>query len=176
MREQYNFLFHDTTTFESYGAAEITSVVDDVNALLGRSGRSVKGKEGVGFVLRSLTENARSLYRLLIAELLAAMDEDNEDEGGGGGREEDGEGAGTGAGAGNGRRRRKEEVGVEYGVLYQKAVEDFICSNETGFRGPLKEFFDHEMVISRRDGAGTEMLGVPFRRDEMEAILEDLVG
>ena len=146
LRDQYNFLFHDTTTFESYSPVEIGSVVDDVNELLGRSGRSVKGKEGVGFVLRSLPENARSLYRVLIAELLAAMDE----EGGG-------------------------EGGVEYKVLYQKVVEEFICSNEMGFRQLLKEFYDHQMIVSRRDGSGSELLGVPWRREEMEAILEDLV-
>lgn len=146
LRDQYNFLFHDTTTFEPYSPIEIGSVVDDVNELLGRSGRSVKGKEGVGFVLRSLPENARSLYRVLIAELLAAMD---------------GEGGGEG--------------GVEYKVLYQKVVEEFICSNEMGFRQLLKEFYDHQMVVSRRDGSGAELLGVPWRREEMEAILEDLV-
>ncbi len=110
----------------------------------------MKGKEGVGFVLRSLPENARNLYRVLIAELLAAMDEDG---GGGGG-----------------------EGGMEYKVLYQKVVEEFICSNEMGFRQLLKEFHDHQMVVSRRDGGGAEMLGVPWRREEMEAILEDLVG
>ena len=149
LRDQYNFLFHDTTTYLSYGGVEVPSVIDSVNELLGRSGRSVKGKEGVGFVLRSLPENARSLYRVLVAELLAAMDDD---EGG------------------------KEEGGIEYKVLYQKVVEEFICSNEMGFRQLLKEFYDHQMVVSRRDGAGAELLGVPWRREEMEAILEDLVG
>ena len=69
LRDQYDFLFHDTTTFESYSPVEIGSVFDDVNELLNRNGRSVKGKEGVGFVLRSLPENARSLYRELIADL-----------------------------------------------------------------------------------------------------------
>ena len=147
LRDQYNFLFHDTTTFEPYSPVEIPSVVDDVNELLGRSGRSVKGKEGVGFVLRSLPENARSLYRVLIAELLAAMDQEGGGEGG----------------------------GVEYKVLYQKVVEEFICSNEMGFRQLLKEFYDHQMIVSRRDGSGADLLGVPWRREEMEAILEDLV-
>lgn len=169
LREQYNFVFHDTTTFKSYGGAEIASVIDDVNALLGRSGRSVKGKEGVGFVLRSLTENARNLYRMLIGELLANM----EDDGMANGTEEDDEEEG---GQGTSKRKKQDGGGVEYTVLYQKAVEDFICSNEMGFRGLLKEFLDHEMVVSRRDGAGTEILGTPFRREEMEAILEDLMG
>ena len=152
LRDQYNFLFHDTTTFESYASIEIPSVIDDVNELLNRSGRSVKGKEGVGFVLQSLPENARNLYRVLIAELLSAIDE--------------GEGGSNGVG----------DYGVEYKVLYQKVVEEFICSNEMGFRQLLKEFFDHQMVVSRRDASGAEMLGVPWRREEMEGILEDLMG
>ncbi len=102
----------------------------------------------MGFVLRSLPENARNLYRVLISEILAGLDEEGGGEGG----------------------------GLEYKVLYQKVVEEFICSNEMGFRGLLKEFFDHQMVVSRKDGGGGEVLGVPWRREEMEAILEDLIG
>lgn len=67
-------------------------------------------------------------------------------------------------------------MGIEYRTLYQKVVEEFICSNEMGFRQLLKEFHDHQMIVSRRDPTGAEMLGVPFRREEMEAILEDLMG
>ena len=44
------------------------------------------------------------------------------------------------------------------------------------FRGLLKEFHDHEMVVSRKDAMGTEMLGVPFRREELETLLEELMG
>ena len=146
--DQYNFIFHDSTTYLSFGGLEIHSVIDVVNDLLGRSGRSIKGREGVGFVLRSLPENARNLYRLLIVELLAAMDDDNVVGGG--------------------------EGGVEYGVLYQKVVEEFICSNDMGFRQLLKEFHDHQMILSKRDVTGAELLMVPWRREEMEGILEDL--
>lgn len=171
--EQYKWLFHDTTTFRSYAPIEVGNVIDDVNELLGRSGRSVKGKEGVGFVLRSLPENARNLYRLLIAELLAIMDSDadgiNDD------LEEDELDALNENPGRSSRKGRANEASVEYGVLRQKVEEEFICSSEMAFRQLLKEFYDHQMVVSRRDGAGTEMLGVPFRREEMEAILEDLL-
>lgn len=165
-REQFNFLFHDTTTFESYAPVEVGSVVDTMNELLGRSGRSVKGKEGVGFVLRSLPENARNLYRVLIAELLAAMDNGIEDN-----NVLDPE---------EGSRKVAGGVGVmgrmAVRVLYQKAVEEFICTSDMAFRTLLKEFQDHQMVDSKWNGAGTEMIGVPFRREEMESILEDLVA
>lgn len=67
------------------------------------------------------------------------------------------------------------EAGVEYKFLYGKVVEEFICSSEMGFRQLLKEFYDHQMIVSRRDAGGAELLGVPWRREEMEAILEDLV-
>lgn len=103
--------------------------MEGVHQLLGRSGRRVGGKEGVGFVLRSLPVNARSLFRILVVEMLVVMDEE-----GGGGEEEDGEEEG-----GRGRGR-SGEVGVEYRMLYQKAVEDFVCGDEVAFRSLLKEY------------------------------------
>jgi origin recognition complex subunit 2 len=127
LRSTFNFLFHDCTTFQPY-TAEI-DVVDEVHELLGRSGRRVGGKEGVSFVLKSLPENAKNLFRVLIGEQLATMDESS----GAIPDEEDG---------GDGERRganRNNEIGVEYRVLYQKAQEEFICSNEMNFRTLLKE-------------------------------------
>ncbi len=210
LRDQYNWVFHDTTTFISYAGAEIEDVVEEVNELLGRSGRRIKGKEGVGFVLKSLPENARSLYRVLVAELLSQQDsglgfdgeleheqeqeqllvDDDGVEGAGDydddNNNDDGEGdmlLGTPSRSQHRRKGKAAAAGggsgaawMEYRTLYQKVVEEFICSNEMGFRQLLKEFHDHQMVVSKRDGTGAEMLGVPFRRDEMEAILEDLMG
>jgi origin recognition complex subunit 2 len=128
LRSTYNFLFHDCTTFQPY-TAEI-DVVDEVHELLGRSGRRVGGKEGVSFVLKSLPENAKNLFRVLVGEQLAGMDDNsgalfNNDE-----EDNDNEP----------RVRNNTELGVEYRVLYQKAVEEFICSNEMNFRTLLKEF------------------------------------
>ena len=71
------------------------------------------GKEGVIFVLRSLPENARSLFRLLVCEVLVAMEDGSEN---------------------------REETAVEYRMVYQKAVEEFICSSEMAFRTLLKEY------------------------------------
>lgn len=133
LRSTYNFLFHDCTTFAPY-TAEI-DVVDEVHSLLGRSGRRVGGKEGVSFVLKSLPSNAKNLFRVLVAEQLASMDdsgmmyeqndEDDFDDENEHGRR-------------SGKLTRGDE-GVEYRVLYQKAVEEFICGNEVAFRTLLKE-------------------------------------
>ncbi|RDW89605.1 hypothetical protein BP6252_01637 [Coleophoma cylindrospora] len=155
LRSTYNFLFHDCTTFQPY-AVEV-DVVDEVNELLGRSGRRVGGKEGISFVLKSLPENAKNLFRVLVAEQLIGMSEDDDME------DDD-----------NDKRMGNQEVGVEYRVLYNKAAEEFICSNEMNFRTLLKEFHDHQMIESRKDALGTEILSVPFRKEELETILEDI--
>jgi origin recognition complex subunit 2 len=170
LRDQFSFVFHDCTTYAPY-TAEL-NVVDDVHELLGRKGRRIGGGEGIGFVLRSLTENSRKLYVLLLTEVLSVLAEgmpDAEDE-------LDGEMEDVPAKKPAAHGQEMDgEVGVEYKALYQKASESFICSSEMNFRTLLKEFYDHQMIVSRKDGVGTEMLGVPLGREEMETLLEELV-
>ncbi|PNS15540.1 Origin recognition complex subunit 2 [Sphaceloma murrayae] len=223
---QFRFLFHDATTFRPFEAE--VEVVDEVNVLLGKSGRRVGGKDGVVFVLKSLPENARGLFRILVGEQLGLMEEagvlslgdgDGEEEGGQGmfgaedrgdwdededeeddvdeDRDEDAEMAmgkrprgrwkkapvrtsrkktKTNTKTKAARRAGEERVeGVEYRMLYHKAVEEFVCSSEMGFRTLLKEFYDHRIVESRRDASGTERLVVPFGRGELEGLLEELI-
>ena len=164
LRAQFNFVFHDCTTFVPY-VAEL-NVVDDVHDLLGHKGRRVGGKEGIAFVLQSLPENARNLYRILVSEILTILAEGMED------NDLDDEDPLSGKKTPAADR----EAGVEHKMLYQKAVEEFICSSEMAFRTLLKEFQDHQMVVSRKDAAGTETLGVPLAREELEGVLEDLMG
>lgn len=170
LKTQYKFLFHDATTFAPYDAE--TDTVESVNELLGRSGRRVGGRDGVGFVLRSLPENARSLYRILVMEQLTldimvqGLDDENE----------------VTAASKNKKVTQAKAVapesneGVEYRVLYHKAVQEFVCSSEVGFRTLLKEFHDHQMIESRKDAMGTERLWVPFRQEELEGLAEDLAS
>ncbi|KAJ3947089.1 Origin recognition complex subunit 2 [Colletotrichum fioriniae] len=153
-RTSFNFLFHDATTLQPLQDVELDPV-DEVHELLGRKDRRVNGKDGVVFVLRSLPENAKKLFELLVIEVLSAMDDD---------------------GGGGGQQYGAENPGVEYRMVYNKAVEDFICSSEMAFRTLLKEFHDHQIIESRKDALGTELLSIPFRREELEAILEDLMS
>lgn len=164
--DQYNFVFHDCTTFGPFDAE--FDIVEEVHGILGRKGRRIGGKEGVGFVLKSLPENAQNLYRLILTELISMMDEGhNSDD------ELDGNGQGTSGPDGDGNA--KDETGIEFRMLYQKATEEFIASSEMMFRTLLKEFHDHQMITSRMDTSGMEILGVPLSRQEMEGVLEDLV-
>jgi origin recognition complex subunit 2 len=163
--DQFNFAFHDCTTFAPY-EAEI-SVVDEVYDLLGRKGRRMGGKDGIGFVLKSLPPNARNLYRILLSETLSILSDDLdvsiEDAVQGGEPRHSKPG-----------NEAAEDVGIEYRLLYQKASEEFICSSDMNFRFLLKEFHDHQMITSRRDASGPELLCVPLGKEEMQAVLEDL--
>ncbi|KAJ9603357.1 Origin recognition complex subunit 2 [Cladophialophora chaetospira] len=175
---QFRFMYHDCTTFAPYDT-EIGSVVDEVHDLVGRKRMRVGGKEGIGFVLKSLPENARNLYRLLLSEILTLMDEgvyasvpvEEEDD-------DDEDQVRTPKKKSKARAidTSMEEVAVEYRTLYRKASEEFICSSSMNFQFLLKEFLDHQMITSRRDpGSGAEMLGIPLGRQEMEGVLEELI-
>ncbi|OLN82104.1 Origin recognition complex subunit 2 [Colletotrichum chlorophyti] len=147
-RTSFNFIFHDCTTLRPLDVE--LDPVDDVHELLGRKARRVNGKDGVIFVLRSLPLNAQKLFELLAFEVLSVWDDDDQQGG--------------------------ENPGVEYRMVYQKAVEQFVCSSEPAFRTLLKEFHDHQIITSSKDAFGTELLSIPFRREELEAILEDLMS
>ncbi|PHH82559.1 hypothetical protein CDD82_5579 [Ophiocordyceps australis] len=147
LRSSFSFVFHDCTTFSPL-AAEL-NVVDDVHHLLGRASRRINGREGVAFVLRSLPENARNLFQLLVSEILVACEDADVSS--------------------------SDSAAIEYRTLYNKAVEEFICSSEMAFRTLLKEFHDHQIITSRKDAIGAELLSIPFPKDELEAMLEDLM-
>ncbi|TQS38864.1 hypothetical protein Golomagni_00622 [Golovinomyces magnicellulatus] len=155
----YNFLFYDCTTYRAYNIE--FDVVKEVHDILGRRGRRAGGKEGVTFVLKSLPENAKKLFGLLIREQLKSM-ADN---------------LNTNERSGDNVSLRPNECendfGIEYRILYQKSVEEFICSNEINFRTLLKEFNDHEMIQSKKDALGAELLTIPLCKEELEVILED---
>ncbi|KAF2240295.1 ORC2-domain-containing protein [Trematosphaeria pertusa] len=169
LKSQYKFLFHDATTFAPYDA-EI-DVVETVNELLGRSGRRIGGRDGVGFVLRSLPENARKLFRILVTDQLALlfMDEGGQDE-------EDSARTPSSKYARTKNTISDSTQGIEYGMLYRKAMEALVCTSEMGFRTLLKEFHDHQMIESTKDAMGTERLWAPFRQEELEGLAEDLSG
>ena len=110
---QFNFLWHDATTFTPYSSLEAS--VDEL-LYMGGSGR-VGGTKGAKYVLASLPQNAKELYRILVSHQLQAMEDD-----------------GTGGDVAG------EQYGIEYKVFYQMAMEEFICSNDMAFRTLLKEY------------------------------------
>ncbi|RPA87229.1 ORC2-domain-containing protein [Ascobolus immersus RN42] len=143
----YNFLFHHTTTFINYSPAECAAIEESLD--MGRGGR-VGGTRGVRFVLASLPSNAKLLYKMLIESQLESMSGD--------------------------MANTETEGGLDYKVLYQRAVEAFVCSNDMAFRSLLKEFQDHQMVTTKKDVGGNEILCAPFEKEQLESILEDIAA
>lgn len=47
----------------------------------------------------------------------------------------------------------------------------FLCGDGSANLG---RFLDHQMITNKKDALGTELISVPFRQEEMEAILEDV--
>jgi origin recognition complex subunit 2 len=180
-RARWRCVAHDATTFaplaagaadgdgDGKGWAEVADPVEAVGDLLGRRrGRRVGGRDGVAYVLRSLPERARGLFRLLVAEQVAAASAGVLPLG----KEADGDGAvGRQAPA---AVQPQQHDGVEYRVLYRRAREELVCSSEQQLRALLREFHDHQMIESERDALGAERLIVPFRREELEMLLEEL--
>ncbi|KAL1958987.1 hypothetical protein VTO42DRAFT_3228 [Malbranchea cinnamomea] len=164
LRDKFNFIFHDCTTFAPYDVE--LDVVDEVHSLFGRKTRRVGGKQGIGFVLKSLPENTRKLYRLLITEILTLLGDQHSSDDDDDAEEHKGRAEAS---------KRRQNATIEWRTLFNKAAEEFISSSEMMFRAQLKEFYDHQMIISRTDPSGAEMLGVPLSREEMEGVLEDLV-
>ncbi|KAF1833263.1 ORC2-domain-containing protein [Decorospora gaudefroyi] len=169
LKSQYRFLFHDATTFLPY-TTEIDTV-ETVNELLDRSGRRVGGRDGIGFVLRSLPEQARELFRILVLEQLSLSLTTPAGEA----EAEPSDADRTPSTKKKSSRHKLVATqGVEYRVLYHKAVEAFVCTSEVSFRSLMKEFYDHGMIESLKDGMGVERLCVPFRSEELEGLAEDL--
>lgn len=174
LRTAFNFVSHDATTFapldtELGGAA---GVVDTVTSLLSRRGSAAHKPTTRGaalFVLRSLNESARRLYSLLLTEILSSCPSD---------AAEDDDGFETAL------RGGAEMPGVSGKALYRKAVQELVVSSESGFRGLLREFVDHEMIlvggrggdgVDPDAGLGREVLSVPFGREECEGLVVELM-
>ncbi|ANB11412.1 origin recognition complex subunit 2 [Sugiyamaella lignohabitans] len=147
---QYNFLWHDLTTFELY----LTETSFEDPLALG-SDRSAVSSKGAKFVLSSLTNNARRLYQELICYQIAVMSEVL--------APDDVNTSGT------------AQHGIEFKELYKQCAEQLIVSNELNFRTMLSEFFDHKMAARTKDQTGQEIIYVPFTKDAIEGILEELV-
>jgi origin recognition complex subunit 2 len=152
----YNFLWHDLTTYDSYAVE--TSFEDPLS--LGKI-RTAAGNKGVKYVLSSLTLKARGLYRVLICHQIETMTNELH-------------------GTGNIEDQRNTpgslQFGIEFKLLYQKCVEEFLVSNELNFRTMLTEFLDHKMAVLTKDSSGTEIVYVPYTKETIENILEqDLI-
>lgn len=142
-----NFIWHNLTTYSTYQRE--TSFRDVIS--LGKSKKFVGGL-GAKFVLRSLTDNHRNLYReLLIAQL------DNMEKL-------------VPSASGRMGMKGNIKVAVELKNLYNTCLDEFITSNEMNFRTFLKEYIEHKMCQLVKDSSGVEMIFIPFTYEEIQNI------
>lgn len=148
--KNFNFLWHDLTTYEPY---DVELSFKDVLSM-GKSKKFI-GNKGAKYVLSSLTSNARNLYKILLVKQLEIMR--------------------SAVVTKSGRKSLKGAIklGIEFKLLYEACLEEFITSNEISFRTMLGEFIEHKMCNCTKDDAGVEMIYVPFNYDEMEQLLAE---
>lgn len=146
----YNFLTHHVSTFEDY---LIEMTFNDL-LILGQTQRNA-GSKGAKYVLSSLTENSKGLFRVLVSTQLENMEEENSLKRAGGGLK------GT------------IKHGVELKRFYLLCAEEFITTNEINFRTMLMEFVEHKMAVIGKEPNGTEIVYIPFLYEELLKLLED---
>lgn len=151
--KDFNFVFHDATLYDAFS----TEVLFKDILSMGRSTKHA-GDRGARYVLSSLTKNAKSLYRVLLTQQLAAM------------RTQPGSVAARNVMRGSARHA------IAFKQFYQACLEEFITLNEISFRTILGEFMEHKMCTLVKDESGTEIVFVPFAYSEMEKLLEELAS
>ncbi|CAN6672729.1 origin recognition complex subunit 2 [Trichomonascus vanleenenianus] len=146
---QFNFLWHDLTTFELYSTE--TSFGEPLS--LGRNEKTV-GVKGAKYVLASLTRNEKHLYRILACHQLETMTESLS--------QDDSSTPGS------------VVYGIEFKLFYQRCMAELITSNELNFRTMLTEFIEHRMAVLSREASGTEVVYIPYTKPGLETLLMEM--
>ena len=130
-----DIIYHDFTTMHPYTLEEL-QVIDLTSIHSNTSNDSSRAVEGAAFVLGSVTENARQIFQLLVRMQLGHASSDTSDD--------------------------ERAFALPSHILFQRASEQLLVSNEASFRAILTEFIDHELVVESPDG-----LSIPLGSDEL---------
>jgi origin recognition complex subunit 2 len=130
------FAWHDVTNYRPYlvETSFETSVLGKVNQ---------KSGMGMVHVLRSLAQNARSIFLTLARYQLENMEVTS---------------------------KAEPKDGMSFDALFRKCKEGFHCNNMVTFRTLLTEFKDHECILSAQV-SGTDFLYIPLRKVELEDVV-----
>ncbi|KAJ2744681.1 Origin recognition complex subunit 2 [Coemansia sp. BCRC 34301] len=136
---RFNWAWHDLTTFEPYTVeTSYENFASDTTEI---------GPRGVLHVLASLTENAKSIFRVLaeyqIAESVMAD-------------------------------AAAKVPEMAYSAYFSACRDQFLVSSELTFRSQLTEFRDHKVIQSRHAADGTESVHIPLDATTLGTILEGM--
>ncbi|CAK8690727.1 unnamed protein product [Clavelina lepadiformis] len=142
---RFHWLWYDVTNYASYDeetSYEGSLLLTGAGPGMGSHGAAL-ALSGLVHVARSLTSNARGVFRILTEHEL----EDNDD-------------ADT----------VKEDF--SFTDLYQKCRELFLVNSELTLRAHLTEFLDHKLIQIRKGPDGGEYLSVPLDHSTLRDYLE----
>ncbi|KAI9505193.1 Origin recognition complex subunit 2 [Coemansia spiralis] len=144
---RFNWAWHDLTTFEPYTAETSYENFSGDTAEV--------GPRGVLHVLASLTENAKSIFRILAEYQIAEsiMDDASDTQK-------------------NGADSKQPEM--PYNNYFAACRDQFLVSSEMTFRSQLTEFRDHKVIQSRHAPDGTEFVHIPLDGTTLGTILESM--
>ena len=146
---RYNWIWHAVPTFEPY--AHESSYETSIMAMSGPL-----GLRGIGHVLRSLTSNARGVFRILATDQHESSHEPTS-------------------------KSKKESrspvshgpVGLAHDLFLEKCRETFLVNSEMAFRSQLTEFLDHKIFVKRRS-EGTDYYSIPLDSSSLANLLETI--
>lgn len=139
---QLKFIWHHTPTYAPY------NIEIPIEGTLQLSDNGPADTlRAIKYVLSSLTENARGIFRVLVASQLESMQATGEPS--------------------------SEKHGMEYKSLYRNCSMEFLATNDLMFRTLLKEFYDHQMIRSKKDQVGAEVIWAPYKESILQEILDD---
>ncbi|KAJ1911786.1 Origin recognition complex subunit 2 [Mycoemilia scoparia] len=143
---KFQWCWHDLTTFEPYS---VETSFENLTMMLKSQETGVRG---VIHVLASLTNNAKSIFKILVDHQLQNSSEDGED----------------------GRADDYSTVGLPFQIYYTKCRECFLVSSELTFRSQLTEFRDHKIIHSKWLPDGSELLYMTLKSHQLKSILESI--
>ncbi|KAJ1796973.1 Origin recognition complex subunit 2, partial [Coemansia sp. RSA 2399] len=146
---RFNWAWHDLTTFEPY---TVETSYENFSA-----DTTEIGPRGVLHVLASLTENAKSIFRILAEFQIAESVMDA---------------SAPPPGAQKSAGPRVPEM--PYSSYFAACRDQFLVSNDMTFRSQLTEFRDHKVIQSRHAPDGTEFVHIPLDGTTLGTILESM--
>ncbi|KAJ2581158.1 Origin recognition complex subunit 2 [Coemansia sp. RSA 1836] len=136
---RFNWAWHDLTTFEPYTVeTSYENFASDTTEI---------GPRGVLHVLASLTENAKSIFRILAEYQIAESV------------------------MGDAAAKMPE---MAHSAYFAACRDQFLVSSELTFRSQLTEFRDHKVIQSRHAADGTESVHIPLDTATLGTILEGM--
>ncbi|CDO96219.1 unnamed protein product [Kluyveromyces dobzhanskii CBS 2104] len=152
--QSFNFVYHDITNFEPY----IVETVHTDNAIdISKGSGTLFNANAAKYVLESLTDNSKRMYKILLESLLAQINAKNEPK-------PRSKATTTG----------KTTAGIEFADLFKTCTEQFVISNEMGLRTILSEFIDHKMAVSTKNKMGKEIINVKYSYGDMEKMIVEI--